>query len=471
MHEREYHRSRGSRKAHGTLTIIGHAIRITVRRHALQVEDGFRSEGPTRSRIVHRALDPIDRILLLAASGTLTVSALDWAAENDVPVIACDQAGRLRWSVLPGNGGQWRSTLRRAQAVAPFTSIGVEIAQWLLAKKIQRQQAVLHILGVAADKLATIAERVSSHERHQDAIAQLRHLESQAAELYWSAWAGLQIQFAPLSYARTIPDHWRIFTSRHSPLSGGARLAVSPINALLNFGYALLAAETLIACHGAGLDPNLGVIHTDKDARFSFLYDLMEPVRPVVDRIVLDHITTRPFRRGELWALRNATCRLDQDFAASLGAEWIPRVRREVTLVVERAASMLRRARITPEQHPAHTAKTVPLTGACPECGAPVRPGRRFCSAACYQVWWRANVQRRISAEGTETLAKLRAQGRDPSHSGEATRKRSRSVSEAKRYEWMTLSAAERSRRTRPATLARWSTRPSLDQTKRMPKR
>ena len=51
-----------------------------------------------------------------------------------------------------------------------------------------------------------------------------------------------------------------MFRSRHSPLqeSHGAKDAADPVNALLNFGYALLEAETKIACHAIGLDPSLG---------------------------------------------------------------------------------------------------------------------------------------------------------------------------------------------------------------------
>jgi hypothetical protein len=124
--------------------------------------------------------------------------------------------------------------------------------------------------------------------------------------------------------------------------------------------------------------------------------------------------------------------------------------------VVARAESILRRGYHSRErEHPAHKTPRASCTEACPECGSPVRPGRRFCSQACYAVWWKAHVQRRFSSQGSATLARLRDQGRDPSHGGEAARKRAASVSRAKRGEWLALSRDERRRRTRPATLAR----------------
>jgi hypothetical protein len=126
--------------------------------------------------------------------------------------------------------------------------------------------------------------------------------------------------------------------------------------------------------------------------------------------------------------------------------------------VVARVESILRRGyRGHEREHPAHKVPRAPSTGICPECGCPVRPGRRFCSQACYVVWWKANVQRQISVQGSETLARLRHEGRDPSHGGEAARKRAASISQIKRREWIALNAEERKRRTRPATLRRWA--------------
>jgi len=51
-------------------------------------------------------------------------------------------------------------------------------------------------------------------------------------------------------------------------------------------------------------------------------------------------------------------------------------------------------------------------------------------------------VQRRISVQGNETLAKLRAEGgRDPAHGGEVAKRRAAAVSAAKRREWVMLFA------------------------------
>src|SRR5207237_8422579 len=102
----------------------------------------------------------------------------------------------------------------------------------------------------------------------------IRMLESQAAAAYWSAWRDLPITFPKNDLIR-VPDHWRVFDTRKSPLSGSPRLAANPANAMLNYLYALLESEARLAAAALGLDPGLGVLHVDTPARDSLACDIM----------------------------------------------------------------------------------------------------------------------------------------------------------------------------------------------------
>jgi hypothetical protein len=61
----------------------------------------------------------------------------------------------------------------------------------------------------------------------------------------------------------------------------------------LNYGYRLLEAEGRLACLAVGLDPGLGILHSDLKGRDSMVLDVMEAVRPVVDGYVLDLFKVR----------------------------------------------------------------------------------------------------------------------------------------------------------------------------------
>ncbi|MBK1708204.1 CRISPR-associated endonuclease Cas1 [Marichromatium gracile] len=59
-----------------------------------------------------------------------------------------------------------------------------------------------------------------------------------------------------------------------------------PVNAALSLGYTLLHAEAVQQAHGAGLDPLIGFFHELDFGRASLACDLVEPLRPQVERWV-----------------------------------------------------------------------------------------------------------------------------------------------------------------------------------------
>ena len=139
--------------------------------------------------------------------------------------------------------------------------------------------------------------------------------------------------------ARRLPEHWQHFGQRTSPFTGGPRFAANPGNALLNYAYAMLEAETRIACLTVGLDPTLGVVHADYGTRDSFALDLMEPIRPHVDRHILDLLRTTTFRFADFFETRRGGCRLLPPTTRQL-ADATPWLAQLVAPVAEQAARL-----------------------------------------------------------------------------------------------------------------------------------
>lgn len=72
-----------------------------------------------------------------------------------------------------------------------------------------------------------------------------------------------------------------------------------PVNALLSFGYVLLANALASLLEARGFDPYLGFMHAVRSGRPSLALDLMEELRhPVVDRFVLRVCNLRRIRPG-----------------------------------------------------------------------------------------------------------------------------------------------------------------------------
>jgi CRISP-associated protein Cas1 len=92
--------------------------------------------------------------------------------------------------------------------------------------------------------------------------------------------------------------------------------AATPFHALINYEYAILETEATIALQAHGFDPGLGILHTDKRYRGSFAHDLMEPVRRVVDGLVLDLLVEHPLERGDVYETARVSVVSDRRYLA-----------------------------------------------------------------------------------------------------------------------------------------------------------
>jgi hypothetical protein len=158
-------------------------------------------------------------------------------------------------------------------------------------------------------------------------------VEAHGAAAYWGTWQSVETQFPKSELAR-VPDHWRTFDTRKSPISGGSRKASNPVNAILNYLYTLLEAETRIAITALGLDPGLELLHFDQATRDGLVYDLMEPVRPTIDAYVLGWIASTPLKRSWFFEERDGCCRLMSELTMKL-SDTTPTWSREVAPIVE----------------------------------------------------------------------------------------------------------------------------------------
>lgn len=128
---------------------------------------------------------------------------------------------------------------------------------------------------------------------------------------------------------------------------------------MLNYTYSVVEAESRIACLAVGLDPMIGILHTDRTARDALALDLTEPIRPTIDRFVLDLLRTRELTRQDLFELPDGQCRLMPPFTEVLAAT-APRWARLALEVAQRVADQLLEAASAGATRPNHHAEVPP---------------------------------------------------------------------------------------------------------------
>jgi CRISPR-associated endonuclease Cas1 len=305
--------------SHGVITLSGYGIGIRVDRGHLILEDGIGAErSHTRLPRVNHGLR---RLVVIGSDGNVSLAALRWLADQNASFVMLERDGSVLATTGPVRSSDVR--LRRAQALALENGVALRISRDLIARKLAGQERVaMHDLANA--EVAHSIRQYRTDLAEAFSIDAVRLIESQAAKAYWSAWRTLPIMF-PKNDLLRVPEHWRVFGSRVSTLTGSPRLATNPANAILNYLYAVLEAEARLAAVTLGLDPGIGVLHVDTHYRDSLACDLMEPIRPDVDAFVLHWLKREPLPRSCFFEQRDGNCRLMADFASRLSqtaAKW-----------------------------------------------------------------------------------------------------------------------------------------------------
>jgi len=407
----------------GVLALSGFGIKVRMQCGHLEIEDGI---GPDRRRIrLARVGHGLKRLVIIGSDGFISLAALQWLADQDASFLMLQTDGTVLASTGPVRPSE--AKLRRAQALAHTSGAALRITRELISRKLDGQGHVARDKLLDKSTADTIA-RFKSELPLADSISSIRLIESQAARAYWSAWGTLPISF-PKSDLPRIPDHWRSFGARVSPLTGSPRLAANPPNAVLNYLYSILESEARLAAAALGLDPGLGVLHVDTSARDSLACDLMEPVRSHVDTYLLDWITRQPLRREWFSEQGDGNCRLTASFAARL-CETAPTWQRAVAPIAEWVAhafwSTIRKpdtplaTRLTQSNKREAKGRTnsSPRPAAQPQniclgCGKDVASGSKHCAVCAAEVsrTKMAEIanQGRIASKTPESRARLAA--------------------------------------------------------------
>jgi CRISPR-associated protein Cas1 len=305
--------SHNSVPRNGVLTLVGYGISASVDKGHLMVEDGIGAERChyRLPRIGHR----LKRLIVVGLDGQITLAALKWLRDQDVTLTFLERDGRVLSVVGPA--GSSEAKLRRIHALATSNGVGLEICRRLIDAKLQGQEQVLRE-RLNCQPTADVIARFRSNLTSAEGFDAIRNLEASAAASYFREWRDLPVIW-PKADLRKIPGHWRSVGSRQSPLTGGPRLAVTPVHAILNYIFALLEAETRLAISSLGLDAGLGLgLHTDTADRSSLAFDVLEPVRPQVEMWLLDWIASEPLRRIDFFETARGNVRLMAPLCAKL---------------------------------------------------------------------------------------------------------------------------------------------------------
>jgi len=318
---------RGRRKRQDQpLILCGHGVTLRIDRGTLAIGDGFTHYPQERRsyRFFKGDLNLPPRIIMLDGSGSLSFDVISWLSEQNVPLIRADYQGdvasviggsgfaadpeRLRWQVETRNDRERRLEFC-CDLIAQKLRNSLRTITEVLPDSSQRQIAIARAEG----GISTLGRRAVG------SVDEVREIEMRAAAAYFTAWGGVALKWRSL-WKYPIPDDWLAIGSRRSmrrPMANN-RNATHPANAILNYAYAMLRSEVHISALANGYDPRRGILHHDRDddaSATAFVFDMMEPGRPLVDHAVLKFLSTTPLTGADFVLRADGVCRLAPQLA------------------------------------------------------------------------------------------------------------------------------------------------------------
>lgn len=262
---------------------------------------------------------PLSRVRQIVVGGRvgITTPLLQRASQLGVDVVLTNATGGYVGRFSRRRGGDVRIRQQQFRA-ADDSERSLALAAGFVAGKIRNMRvAALRELRRSGRALedggwpAAYAEeldRIAAHAAAAASTAVLMGLEGVASRRYFD-WM-----------ERILAPEWE-FNGRNR------RPPLDPVNAMLSYGYTLLAAELVSACEIAGLDPDLGYLHSPRWGRPSLGLDLMEEWRPVlVDNTVLGLVRGGRVSPGDFQIEPGRGCRMNDKARRALLAAYEKRL-------------------------------------------------------------------------------------------------------------------------------------------------
>lgn len=219
--------------------------------------------------------------IAITSNVTFNANAVVLAIKHEIPILFFDRIGKAKarlWSPY----FESIATLRRQQIrFAESTNASSWMIDLFRLKTLGQISNLQHLKRHSPFSINALQKAVTEINRQQKQLEPYREQlleecsnnimgnEGIIARIYWQTLGSA----LPRKYA---------FTKRTR------RPAEDLFNATLNYCYGMLYSVVESAIFSVGLDPYLGFLHKDEYRKPTLAFDLIEPFRPKIDRLVID---------------------------------------------------------------------------------------------------------------------------------------------------------------------------------------
>lgn len=203
------------------------------------------------------AIEDVGFVILDNSRITLSNVLMGALLENNCAIISCGGSHLPIGLLLPLSGNTLQSERFRFQVEASIP-LKKQLWQQTVQQKILNQAKILQLKRNLSTKNMIIwANAVRSGD--------VENKEAVAAAYYWKT---------------LFPDIENFTRDRYG----------LPPNNMLNYGYAILRGVVARSLVASGLLPTLGIHHCNRYNAYCLADDIMEPYRPIVDKLIIEQL-------------------------------------------------------------------------------------------------------------------------------------------------------------------------------------
>lgn len=230
-------------------------------------------------------LEDLGMLILEDRQITLSHTLLGDCMSYNIAIVTCDATHMPNGILLPMEGNTLLGERSRVQ-VAASLPLKKQLWQQLVQAKVRNQAELLKNRGLHYRPLLTMAAEIKSGDSG--------NIEGAAARHYWMQLMG------------------------ELDMGGRRHRLGDPPNNALNYIYAIVRAMVARALVGSGLIPQFGLHHGNKYNAYPLADDVMEPFRPIADKLVWDLLDNglemdilTPAIKAELLKIASVDTRID----------------------------------------------------------------------------------------------------------------------------------------------------------------
>ena len=226
---------------------------------------------------------------MITTSAYLSTDAIKMAMDNNIDVIFLDEFGDPFGRVWHSKLGS-TTLIRRKQLEIANDERGLNLAkEWITTKTDNQIDFLKRLKNSRPQKEEELEGYLTTLEEIRKKMDNLGGtIDEKRGNMMGFEGAAGRTYFDALSFI--MPDRFKF--------NGRSRMpAKDEFNCLLNYGYGVLYSMVEKACIIAGLDPYVGIIHTDHYNKKSLVFDLIEMFRHLVDETVVYMFSQRKIKK------------------------------------------------------------------------------------------------------------------------------------------------------------------------------